>query len=159
MKRSFMPTKGVAIVLVLLLISAIFILSAGFLSKKVSERKSVLLEIQTLQARELAKSGLETVRVRLRNDGNFPPSQPASTTEAFSFSEVVLDIDQLKPVGRYTAELDQRWIEPPYAILRVRVTGQVGTENNPVRYRMTGDFLMAPGSKGDLVNLSEDGDF
>jgi hypothetical protein len=151
--------KGVALVLVLLLVSALFILLAGFLSKKVSERKSVQLELQTLQARELAKSGLETVRVRLRNDGNFPPSQPDINREPFSFNEVVLDIDQLSPVGSYTAELDQRWIEPPYAMLRVRVTGQVGTDSNPVRHRLTADFSMSPGAKGDLVNLSEDGDF
>lgn len=150
--------RGIVIVLVLMVISTLFILSAGFLSKKNSEQKAVQLARQKIQAREVALSGVETVRVKLLNDSNFPPANLNSNLDFFSYSEEILDLNGADEVGRYQVDCDRRWMSSPYSILRVTVTGQVGNDTNPVKHKLVAEFLLSPGLRGDLVNLVDEGD-
>lgn len=136
-----------------------FILSAGFLARKSSEQQVAQMSRQALQARELAYAGLETVRVRLLNDAKFPPSNMDAAQVHFSFSESLRSVDDSSLVGRYQIQCDRRWTEAPYSILRVVVVGQVNDESNPVTHRLTGDFLMSEGRRGELVNLQDHGTF
>lgn len=158
MKRG--QPKGVLLVLVLILVSTMFILAAGFLTMKTREREAVVQSRDSFQAQQLAFSGLETVRVRLQNDYNFPPSSMGPLQEVFKFTETVMNFDDTKELGRYQIFCDRRWIDVPYQILRVTSIGQVGDEDgNPVRHRIIAEFNMVEGKKGDLINLIDLGSF
>ncbi len=147
------------LVLVLLLIACLFVVSAGFLARKNSEGKVAQLVRLGAQAREMSWAGLESVRVRLVNDANFPPSVLNNNQDYFSFTESVYSLDGLSEMGRYQIHCDRRWVQAPYAVVRVISVGEVGAANNPVRHKMTCEFRMNPGARGDLVNLLDEGAF
>ena len=143
--------------LVLWLVACIFIVSAGFLSRTSHESEVAKMARQSAQARELAWAGLETVRVKLLNDSNFPPSVLKNNQDFFSYTEEIVGLDG-DQIGRNQVHVDRRWVEPPYEILRVVCVGEVGSESNPVRHKLTCEFLMSPGNRGDLVNLLDVGE-
>jgi hypothetical protein len=148
------------LILVLILVATMFILAAGFLTMKSRERESVTQSRDSFQAHELAFSGLETVRVRLQNDFNFPPATMGPLQEVFKFSETVMNYDNTKVMGRYQIFCDRRWIDGPYEVLRVTSIGQVGDKDgNPVRHKLIGEFSLVTGKKGDLINLLDLGSF
>jgi hypothetical protein len=149
----------VILLLVLILVATLFIMAAGFLTTRTREREVVKASRDAFQAHQLAYSGLETVRVRMLNDFDFPPLREASQ-EVFKFSEVVMDYDGTNEVGRYQIFCDRRWSDTPYFLLRVTSVGQVGdADGNPVRHKMIGEFDMRPGFKGDMINLIDLGSF
>lgn len=145
--------------LVLLLIACLFIVSAGFLARKNSEAKVGEMVKFGAQAREVAYAGIESVRVRLLNDSSFPPSVLANNQDYFSFTEGVMDLDGQQEMGRYQVHCDRRWVQAPYCLLRVIVVGEVGGSNNPVRHKLTCEFKMGPGARGDMINLLDEGEF
>ena len=154
------PRRGVLLILVLILISTLFVLAAGFLTTKTRERQAVVLTKDAFQAQQLAYSGLESVRVRMLNDFIFPPATMTPLQEVFKFTEIVRDYDDTTDVGRYQIFCDRRWIDAPYWLLRVTAVGQVGdADGNPVRHKITAEYSMLPGSKGDLINLLDLGSF
>ena len=145
--------------LVLMLVATLFIMAAGFLTTRTRAREVVRASRDAFQAHQLAYSGLETVRVRLANDFDFPPLREASQ-EVFKFSEVVMDFDEVNEVGRCQIFCDRRWAVEPYNIYRVTSVGQVGdADGNPVRHKMIGEFDARPGFKGDMINLIDLGSF
>ena len=75
--------------LVMLVISCLFALCIGFLSTKSQEAMVAHQARDSFQAREIAFSGLETVRVKMLNDPNFPPAQLGPTQEVFGISEQI----------------------------------------------------------------------
>lgn len=159
MIRAVRP-RGVLLVLVLLLVSTMFVLAAGFLSMKTREREAVVQSRDSFQAQQLAYSGLETVRVRMQNDYNFPPSSMGPKQEIFKFTETVRNFDDSLELGRYQIFCDRRWVDVPYQVLRVTSVGQVGDEDgNPVRHRIIAEYSMKEGQKGDLINLIDLGSF
>lgn len=152
--------RGVLLLLVMILVSTLFVMAAGFLSTKTREREAVMMSRASFQAQQLAYSGLETVRVRLQNDFNFPPATMGPLQEVFKFTEVVQDFDNNTELGRYQIFCDRRWVDSPYWVLRVTAIGQVGDEDgNPIRHKIVADFSMKVGSKGDLLNLLDMGSF
>lgn len=154
------PRRGVLLILVLILISTLFVLAAGFLTTKTRERTAANLTKDAFQAQQLAYAGLESVRVRLLNDFNFPPATMNPLQEVFKFTEVVRDYDDTQDIGRYQIFCDRRWVDAPYWILRVTAVGQVGDEDgNPVRHKIIAEYSMQPGTKGDLMNLLDLGSF
>lgn len=154
-----MKRRGAALVLVLLLITCLFIASAGFLGRKSSEGKVAQMVRMGAQAREMAYAGLESVRVRLLNDTNFPPTVLNNNQNYFSFSESVMDLAGTTEVGRYQIHCDRRWVQGPFCVLRVISVGEVGGDNNPVRHKLTCEFRVNPGARGDLINLLDEGSF
>lgn len=152
--------RGVLLVLVLILVSTMFILAAGFLSIKTRERETLIQSRDSFQAQQLAYAGLETVRVRLLNDYNFPPATMGPLQEVFKFTETVMDYDKSTEIGRYQIFCDRRWVDAPYEVLRVTAIGQVGDhDGNPVRHRIIAEFDMRTGQKGDMINLLDLGSF
>lgn len=152
--------RGVLLVLVLILVSTMFILAAGFLSTKTREREALIQSRDSFQAQQLAYAGIETVRVRLQNDYNFPPATMGPLQEVFKFTETVMDYDGTTELGRYQIFCDRRWVDAPYEVLRVTAIGQVGDEDgNPVRHRLIAEFEMRAGEKGDMINLIDLGSF
>lgn len=152
--------RGVLLVLVLILVATLFIMAAGFLSTKTRERQAARLTQDSFQAQQLAYSGLESVRVRLQNDFNFPPATMGPEQEVFKFTEVVRNYEDTKDVGLYQIFCDRRWVDPPFWLLRVTAVGQVGdADGNPVRHKIIAEYSMEPGKKGDLLNLMDLGSF
>lgn len=150
--------RGVLLVLVLILISTMFVLAAGFLSTKTRERQAVALARDTFQAQQLAFAGLESVRVRMLNDFNFPPTTMGPAQEVFKFTEEVQNYDGTDVLGKYQIFCDRRWIDPPFYLLQVTAVGQVGDEDgNPVRHKVMAEYSMEPGQKGTLLNLLDMG--
>jgi hypothetical protein len=142
------------------MIATLFVLAAGFLTTKTRERQAVNLTKDAFQAQQLAYAGLETVRVRLLNDFNFPPATMGPLQEVFKFTEVVRNYDDSDDIGRYQIFCDRRWVDSPYWTLRVTAVGQVGDQDgNPVRHKIVADYSMVPGSKGELLNLLDMGSF
>lgn len=152
--------RGVLLVLVLILVATMFILAAGFLSIKTRERQTLMQSRDSFQAQQLAYAGLETVRVRLQNDFNFPPATMGPLQEVFKFTETVMNFDETEELGRYQIFCDRRWVDAPFEVLRVTAIGQVGDEDgNPVRHRIIAEFDMRVGQKGDMINLIDLGAF
>ncbi len=152
--------RGVLLVLVLILVATLFVMAAGFLSTKSREREAVLMTRDSFQAQQLAYAGLETVRVRLQNDFNFPPASMGPLQEVFKFTEIVRDYDDTEDLGRYQIFCDRRWVDSPFWVLRVTAVGQVGdADGNPVRHKIIAEYNMEPGKKGDLMNLLDLGSF
>ena len=145
--------------LVLLLITCLFIASAGFLGRKSSEGKVAQMVRMGAQAREMSYAGLESVRVRLLNDTNFPPSVLNNNQDYFSFTESAMDLAGSTEIGRYQVHCARRWVQGPYCVLRVISVGEVGIASNPVRHKLTCEFKMNPGARGDLINLLDEGTF
>lgn len=150
--------RGVLLVLVLILISTLFVLAAGFLSTKTRERRAATLLRDSFQAQQLAYAGLETVRVRMLNDFNFPPATMGPLQEVFKFTEEVNSFDDSGVIGQYQIFCDRRWVGKPYYVLRVTSVGQVGDEDgNPVRHKILGEYSMERGQKGVLINMLDMG--
>ncbi len=146
--------RGVLLILVLILSTTMFILASGFLGTKAKQRQTAVLARDAFQAQQLAYAGLETVRVRLQNDFNFPPSTMGPLQEVFKFSELVFDLDGRRVVGNYQIACDRRWSAAPYSVLRVSSIGQVGDlDGHPVRHKILAEFSLADGTKGDLISL------
>ena len=144
--------------MVLLLIACLFVVSVGFLSRTRSEASTAQLVTLSAQARELALAGLEGVRVRLLNDAKFPPKVLENNQDFFSFTEEAADFDGTATLGRYQVHLDRRWMAPPYQVLRVICIGEMGSEANPVRHKLTCEFMMNAGRRGELINLVDEGE-
>jgi hypothetical protein len=153
--------RGMMLILVLLLAAILFVLCSAYLTKQTSDQKVAQYAMQNMQAREIAYSALETVRVRLLNDGNFPPSNlDPATQNIYTFTEPVMNFAGTSEIGRYQVYCDLRWAQSPWVELRVVVVAQVDTtQSNPVRYKMTGEFYLSPGQRGQLANLIDDGTF
>lgn len=149
--------RAAVLILVLLLSACLFVLSSSLLARRKGETKMTQMVNLSAQARELAYAGLESVRVRLLNDAFFPPSVLNENQDFFTFSESLPQLDGTGSAGRYQVHIDRRWIAPPYGLLRVISIGEIGGAANPVRHKFTGEFKMTPGSRGDLVNLLDEG--
>jgi hypothetical protein len=150
--------RGSALIMVLLLSSCLFILSASFLAKKTAEAKVAQMTRQKLQAREIAMGALETVRVKLLNDSRFPPNLGVNQ-EVFAYTETMQNFAGTEELGRYQVHCDRRWSQSPYHLLRVTLVSQVGDASNPVRHKMVADFSLLPGHRGELLNLMDQGTF
>lgn len=152
--------RGALLVLVLLLIGVLFVMCVGFLSTKSQEAMVANQARDSFQAREIAFSGLETVRVKMLNDPDFPPARLSPTQEVFEISEELRNYDDTEVLGRYQLHCDRRWMDAPYNRLRVTAIGQFQDQSgNPVRHRLIGEFSTAPGERGRMTNFIDLGAF
>lgn len=146
--------SGVTLVLVLLTILSIFILSSAFLTQKLNQQKASRLVLAEFQAQQIAQSALETVKVKLRYDPNFPPSNLAAEQPIFSYTEEMTDPSNGNLVGNYRVDCDRRWLYQNR--LCVTVTATVGRQANPVQHRLRAEFSMMEFKRGDLILLVDD---
>lgn len=107
-----------------------------------------------LQAQQLALTGIEEMRVRLDRDYRW---RDLGDTQAVSFLEQVLDPVDSSLVGHYRIQLNQKWQEEPYQLLRLESEGMVGSADRPTaRYviKATLDIrpFARPGSDQSVAN-------
>lgn len=116
-----MKNRGLALMLVLFLTAFLLVLALGLLQRRSAQYKSANSQVQALQAYELAQAGLESARVRLDKDLSFPPRGEHQLQ--FQSTEPVYDVDNATVVGYYQLEIDSRWAQEPYYLLKVTSTG------------------------------------
>jgi hypothetical protein len=125
-----MKRRGSALIICLLLISALLILALTFLSQHASESQATRRWTLAHQARELARAGLEDARAKLAVDIRFPPPSPANST-VYVYSEDFYANDGTTLLGTFEVEIDSALQAPPYEVLRLRSRGWIGPRQEP----------------------------
>lgn len=120
-----MKRRGSSLVLSLLLIGLLMMMGLAFLGQHGAGRQSSTRFAQSLQAKQLARAGLEEVRARLATDLNYPP-QPQAWSLPYTSTEDVLDNDGITLLGYHTVTVDASLMAAPYGVLRVTSVGTVG---------------------------------
>lgn len=116
-----MKNRGIALIVVLFLTTFLLVLALGLLQRRADQYKAANSQAEALHAYELAQAGLESARVRLDKDQAFPPR--GEHQKQFSCTEPVYDVDNATVVGYYQLEIDSRWAEAPYYVMKVTSTG------------------------------------
>lgn len=124
--------KGFLILVALAVLTFLLVLGMGLMSAQQARYRGLQRCQESAQARQLALSALEDVRLKLEMDPGFPPN-PAEDQPLFNYSEEVNISGQ--PVGSYEVLLDRSLDRRPYGLLVVVCTGTVGPKERPVAQR------------------------
>jgi hypothetical protein len=131
--------RGFLLIMVLFISAILLTLGLGYLSGTMRNYQSAFSAVAGLQARALARAGLEDALQKLNKDRDFPPL-PSSTSstlgqvaEPFSYSEDFLDVDNVTPLGYYQVQVDTRFQSGPYQweinpnqLIQITSTGYAG---------------------------------
>ena len=118
------------LVFCLLLAAMLLVFVLGMLSSASPQVEASAKFKYSEQARALAQAGLEDCRAKLFKDLRFPPPPPPGE-RVFSYSETLLGVDDV-PVGQYNLELDQSLDRAPYFVIKIRSTGTIVPQANPL---------------------------
>ncbi|MEW6278573.1 MAG: hypothetical protein AB1758_08135 [Candidatus Eremiobacterota bacterium] len=144
-----MRQRGVMLVVALLICTTLLVLGIGFMSQRVLQYRGAYRAGETSQALALARAGLEDARLKLERDFRFPP--PAGDDQnVFTYTERLLDMDDVTEVGRYTVTVDVTQKGAPYWILRITSVGSVGPPTDPVaRHKLYAEIDVSSTVRGD----------
>lgn len=150
--------KGFLLVFALMLTILITVIGFGMLSAFKGNYAASRAALESIQARNLARSGMEDIRAKLSRNPFFP-SGVGDEQRVFSFSEVVTDFDG-KEIGSYRVSVDRTYRDTHHVIL-VESTGIAGqTEGNGARHTLygelhtvDGDFVFKIWQEGALPRL------
>ncbi len=132
--------RGSSLIVVLLVTLILFCLGVGLLSKRTLQYKGSYQSTLAVQARALARAGLEDVRTKLQHDYRFVP-QSDDNAKHFQYTEEVRQVGGGNSVGFYTVDVDLSLQSPPFSVLRVTSVGTAGTMLNPsARAKMYGEI-------------------
>lgn len=126
MKRN---VQGSTLVLVLMVITLLFVIGIGLLSKKALQSGTAANSIVAAQALALAQSGVDDVLVKMAKDPEFPPR--GYEQDFFSYSESVFSHDRSERIGAYTVTIDLRQLNGAARITEIECVGTVGFEDSP----------------------------
>jgi hypothetical protein len=118
------------LVLTLLLMGIFLIMGMGFLQQRVAQNRAAVAAVEEVQARAIARSGLEDAMAKFRKHHDFPPQSDLAQSR-YSYSEQMLDVDG-EPVGSYSVSVDTRYAAGKYWLLRLSSTGIVGPASQPL---------------------------
>jgi len=136
------------LIMSLLLISLMLVICLGLLLRQPLGLAQANLIQEGLQARFLAESGQEHLRVQLMNDWT---SWKNHETAPLSY------LERVPPSGHYRVTLDRRWEAPPYSLLRVESEGLLGDPDNPrIRYLIESVIDVQPTDRGGSANPNPD---
>ena len=148
MKRS----KGSILVMALLATVALLVLGLGLMSAQAGRYRKALQIEQATQAYALARAGLEDARVKLEMDLEFPPPG-ADDQNLFRYGENFGN-------GAYFVEVDARFDNPPYRVIKITSIGVVGNSESPAARRelimeldSSPDSRSGPGPNPDLFRV------
>lgn len=116
--------RGAVLIAALLLSTLLMVLGMAYLGRRSDQMKGYFRAQESERALQLALAGLETVRVKLDRDPDYPPVQELGR-KVFAYSEPVLDLDGVTRLGSYEVTLDGHYLIAPYQVLRVRVLGSL----------------------------------
>ncbi len=143
--RNFRPfRKGFLLVFALLLSVFIAIIGFGMLGARKGNYAASRAAIEAVQAKALARSGVEDIRVKLSKNPFFPTGVGDEQT-IFSYTEEVLTIDG-RLVGQYQVVVD-RTFRDSHRLVRIESTGIVGQSlASSSRHTMYAELFTEPGS-------------
>ena len=150
--------KGFLLVFALMLTVLITIIGFGMLSAFKGNYAASRASLESIQARNLARSGMVDVRAKLARYPFFP-SGVGDEQKVFSYSEIVRDFDG-KEIGSYKVSVDRSYRDSHHVVL-VESTGIAGqTEGNSARHTLygelhtiDGDFVFKIWQEGALPKL------
>lgn len=145
-----MRRRASTLLAALVLLTLIFILGLGFLSRRSAEYQVANLQITRAQARELAMAGLEDARAKLDRDYFFPP-QLEVKQRAFQYAELVYDLDDVSLLGSYEVIVDQTYNVEPYRVITVQATGMAGYPPRS-RYQVQAELDASPKVRGGTAD-------
>ena len=120
--------RGFSLILCLLLGALILIAGAAMLTSQQEQYHWAELTRLGLQARALARAGLDDALIKLDKDVDFPPSTSLDQPR-YTYTEELGD-------GSYTVVLDASFREPPWQVLIVTSIGRVGPTEAPRAVRV-----------------------
>jgi len=85
-------SPGVMLISTLLISALLVVLGMAYLGKRADQLKANFRVQESCRALEMARAGLESVRVKLDKDPEFPPVSQLGRP-VFSYSEPVYDLD------------------------------------------------------------------
>jgi hypothetical protein len=121
--------NGFVLLAALLLVSLFLIMGMGFLAQRRGQQEAVAASRLHFQARELARTGLETTLVRLAKRHEYPPAYGPGGQETYSYSEFVTDYDGNR-LGNYKVRVHYQMGRDPYFLVRITSRGQVGVTDS-----------------------------
>ncbi len=143
MRRLF-RRKGFLLVFALMLTVLITVIGFGMLSAFKGNYAASRSVLESIQARSLARSGMEDVRVKLARNPFFP-SGVGDEQKVFSYSEIVRDFDG-NDIGSYQVTVDRSWRDTHHVIL-VESIGIAGeAEANSARHTLYGELHTQEGN-------------
>ena len=99
----------------------LLVLGLALLQRQANQYSSSQSLVESSMAYELALAGLETARLRLDKDPEFPPHGVDQVQ--FSLTEPVYDVDNQSLRGFYVLDLDNRWRQAPYYVVKITSVG------------------------------------
>lgn len=115
--------RAFLMVTVLVLGGILLTMGLAYLTGLVKRQQTTSQMVLDLQAQELARAGLEEVRVKMNLDLHFPP-RGAVGQEVFSYSES-LRSPEGSLLGYYDVDLDRSYLGSGYEVLIITVTGRL----------------------------------
>ncbi len=122
--RSRRADRAFLLVFALLLTVFIAVIGFGMLGARQGHYAASRASIEAVQAKALARSGLEDIRVKLAKNPFFPTGIGDEQT-VFSFTEEVRTFDEDELVGYYQVTVDREF-RGSHRLVRVESTGIVG---------------------------------
>jgi type II secretory pathway component PulK len=119
MKRA---PRGSLYVLVLLLTSLLLVLGMVYLATQGPEAQASQEVVDSAQAYQLARAGIDEARLKLSKDRAFPPDGGREQT-TFSYAETVREGPN--EVGTYRVTIDFAHAGPPHLLYEIRSEGFV----------------------------------
>ncbi|MEW6282915.1 MAG: hypothetical protein AB1758_30160 [Candidatus Eremiobacterota bacterium] len=136
-----MRRRGLILVVCLLLGIILMVMGMALMSQKALEYRGASRTAASVQALALARAGLEDARIKLDQDGEFPPL--VGDQKVFSYTEQVTNGALL--VGSYTVTVDLHLAEPTYYIIRITSVGTSGPMTDPLaRRKLYAELDVAP---------------
>jgi len=150
--------RAFLLVAALLLTVLVAIIALGLLGIRRGSYASSKALVNSVQARALARSGMNDIWVKLSKDPFFPTGI-GDDQEQFSYREDILDLDG-DPAGSYTVKVDRTY-RRSLNIVRLESTGRVGglTEESSTHtiyaelYTRPGDFEFKVWEEGTYPRL------
>lgn len=123
--------RGFTLIIALLLMTLFLVMGIGFLSQRRGQQEAVVAAREHLQAREIARTGLENAVAKIARRQSFPPLSESPVQRAFSYTEDVVDLAGSR-IGQYTVTLFLEHASPPFSVMRMTSVGSSGPQGNPL---------------------------
>lgn len=114
--------------MVLLLTSLFLVLGMAYLAAQGPEARVSQDVVESAQAYELARAGVEECRLKLAKDQRFPPTGGLES-RSFTYSESLRDGE--KRVGTYRITVDLSRDGPPHHLYEIISRGYTGVPGKP----------------------------
>ncbi len=122
--------RGMMLLLTLFLMGIFLIMAMGFLQQRVGQNKASTATIEEVQARAIARSGIEDAMAKLSKHHDFPPRSDVSQKQ-YRYTENISNSDGVTK-GSFTVAIDTRYAQGEFWLVRITSTGYLGGPTQPL---------------------------